>query len=137
MEGAGWTCYSLWHWTHGETKQIIRNLTGDLYSPADLQNLLQTTEYQAFAIEQFTRRQDFSEKTVDLIQKAIEKDLMLIALNIAYLNSAPTSIFEQRILTKNEISKPPNSMQCLKATLNFLIARRVYWVLSDAALSSD
>lgn len=191
VAGAVWTCYSLWHWTHGETRQIIRNLTGDAHSITDLRNLLQNTHYQQFAIEQLTKRQDFSAPTVQLVTQAIEKNPKLLEASISYWTTAPNSVLEAPLLHLIEISSTSNRLHCLNAILSlenklsphffqslskqlpqftypeihlflnvlrkqkamsnvmvaqlfpllnskdFLVARRVYWFLSEQSLDDE
>lgn len=190
VKGAVWTCYSLWHWTHGDTKNIIRNITGDAYSTLELQEFLQKNLlHQQFAIEELTRRKEYSIQTSNLILKAVENNPSLLKLSLEYWRNAPIPVFENTILRLIKISNTQNRLHCLNAILNskqdlsqllfeqlsqqltsfsyqelhvfldilksknatstdiigqllpllkndsFLIARRVYWFLSEQTLS--
>ncbi len=117
VQGAVWTCYSLWHWTHGETKQIIRDITGKSYSKSELQSLLQKNDYQHLAIDQLIKRKDFSEKTVDAILKAIEVSPMLLKSSLPYWEIAPNQIYldiMQRLIFSVNTS---NRLLCFNAIL--------------------
>ncbi len=118
VEGAVWTCYSLWHWVHGETKQIIRDITGDSYSISTLQNLLQQKNYQKFAIQQLTKRNDFSEKTVDLILKVVEKNLELLKTSLNYWEIAPNSVYQNSMRYLIFSGNTASRLLCFNAVLH-------------------
>ena len=193
VEGAVWTCYSLWHWVHGETQQIIRNITGDAFTNLELQNLLteDSMEYPYFAIDQLTRRKDYSQQTVNAIKNAIEQQPRLLKRSLDYWDLAPNSIYTKAQSHFIQNTDPKNRLFCLTHLLktkqrigteffnnlsssisnfsypeltkflsllekysvksaklnkalinlleqdNFLIARRVYWFLSEQQLSNE
>ncbi|KAA1242872.1 hypothetical protein [Aquimarina sp. RZ0] len=117
VQGAVWTCYSLWHWVHGETKQIIREITGRSYSISELQSSLQGSYYQYFAIEQLIIKKDFSEKTVDAILKVIDVNPMLLKSSLPYWEITPNEIYintmQRLILSANT----NNRLLCFNAIL--------------------
>ncbi|MEM6965588.1 MAG: hypothetical protein AAF573_12525 [Bacteroidota bacterium] len=118
VEGAVWTCYSLWHWVHGDTKQLIRNITGNAYPISKLQKLIGENENQDFALEQLIRRQDFSITTAELILKTIEKNPSLLQQSIVYWELAPRPIFTHAMSNLIVISKSKNRLIGFNAILN-------------------
>ena len=72
IEGAIWTCYTLWHYANGPVGKLIRNIVGDEMGPEQLRALLSNNDamaelqahsrglsniirYRQFALEQLTR----------------------------------------------------------------------------------
>lgn len=69
ITGAIWTCYTLWHFAHGDMQSIIRDYTGDDYSLVQLQQLLinGNSEYQLFVLEQLIHRKAVDDITRKLV----------------------------------------------------------------------
>lgn len=193
VEGAVWTCYSLWHWVHGETQHIIRNISGDALTNLELQNLLtkDSMEYQDFAIDQLTRRKDYSQQTVNAIKNAVEQQPRLLKRSLNYWDLAPNPIYTKALSHFIQNTDSKNRLFCLTHLLktkqkvgiaffnnlssaisnlsypeltkflsllekhsiesaklnkalinlleqdNFIIARRIYWFLSEQQLSNE
>lgn len=94
VKGAVWTCYSLWHWAHGDVKRHIRDITGNSYSTKQLLSFLSKKDYQLFALEQLTRKKEFSDNTVTAILNAIRNNPELLRASMRYWNSAPGNIYQ-------------------------------------------
>ncbi|WNJ17950.1 hypothetical protein [Pontibacter sp. G13] len=95
VEGAIWTCQTLWHWAQGDSRQIIRNITGDQYSDPELRALIlsDSTGMPEFALEQLIRREDFSEAALEEMLAGIYKDSTLLRPSMEYWDLAPDSIY--------------------------------------------
>lgn len=119
VEGAVWTCYSIWHWIHGESKQILRNITGDSFSMLELKNYLKSDEkhQQLFAVEQFTRRKNYSEATKILVAEEMLKKPYLIKSCIPYLNDSPNIFFRNTMQALIANATTTNRLICLNEVL--------------------
>lgn len=106
VAGAVWTCYSLWHWVHGDAKSIARDITGDALTTSELISFLSEEGYEEFAIEQLIRKQDYSEAICNSILKTIEAKPALLKVSLPYFESAPEEIFRSSIckLVKSPVS---------------------------------
>lgn len=96
VEGAVWTCYTLWHWANGGVCNIISNITGDSLSLDSLRNYINNGDkiHQIFALEQMMRRTNCDAETVKLIMKmATTNDNELQQLMIEYFVKAPSEIY--------------------------------------------
>jgi len=116
VQGAIWTCYTLWHWVQGETRHIIRTLSGNSYSSAGLADLLpsKNPDYQLFAIEQLTQRQDFSPEIVARIFEEVKLSDALLKPSLSYWDSAPDTVFEPYFSRLIAISSPQNRIRCFR-----------------------
>ena len=76
VKGAVWTCYTLWHWANGNIKNAIRNITGKKYSNIEITKFLNSYKksHQSFALEQLTRKKDFSEPSVKAVKRFLLKN---------------------------------------------------------------
>lgn len=125
VEGAVWSCYSLWHWVHGETQQLIRGITGEAFTNLALQDLLKkdSLDWQYFAVEQFTKRKDYTQKTVALLESTIGQNPILLKNSLPYWELAPNSIYtkvlsrliqtqerENRLLILNNLLKTQQTL---------------------------
>ncbi|WP_159439327.1 hypothetical protein [Tenacibaculum agarivorans] len=119
VEGAVWTCYSIWHWIHGDTKQILRNITGDSFSELQLKDYLKSNkkEQQLFALEQLTIRKDFSKETMTLVSEIIQKKPYLVKPSIPYLNNTTNSFFRKTMQTLIINSNTKNRLLCFNEIL--------------------
>ncbi len=119
VKGAVWTCYSLWHWVHGDAINHIRNITGDACSLNELESFLniENAVFQLFALEQFTRRKNYESEIVELILSVIDKNPPTIKSGIAYFENAPVSVFSNGIHEIMNFSNSENRLLCLNAIL--------------------
>lgn len=69
--GGAWTCYTLWHWAHGETVQEIRRITGASSSRKDLLMYLESANVDEtlFALNEITKRKDIDTTVVNSVVK--------------------------------------------------------------------
>ena len=67
--GAGYTCYDLWHWANGEVADIVRDLSGETFSPRALRRFLIDGDDHAkrFALTQLARRGATGPETVSAV----------------------------------------------------------------------
>jgi len=67
--GAAYTCYTLWHWSHGEVVNVIREMTSSASDKQDLIRYLRSGEYPyvAFATDQLQTRKLFDAATIDAV----------------------------------------------------------------------
>ncbi|WP_216067628.1 hypothetical protein [Pseudotamlana agarivorans] len=97
VEGAVWTCYTLWHWAHNDINDIIRIITGDDYSNLALEQLLEQEGYQKFAIEQLSRRHVYNEGLLNAIIEVNQVRPELLRTSLAYLETLPKQDFDTAI----------------------------------------
>jgi hypothetical protein len=73
VQGAVWTCHTLWNWANGDIPGMIRDRTGESRSLAELQSLLQsgTVETQVFALEQLARRRAYGPATFKSVSACV------------------------------------------------------------------
>ena len=119
VKGAVWTCYTLWHWVNGGVTKIIRNITGSRHSIDELNIFLrgENEDYQLFALEQISRRKNYTPKTVESIIAAIEKTSQLLKPGLQYLESAPTPVFQSSIKKLIDTLEQEHRLKCLNAIL--------------------
>lgn len=99
IQGAVWTTYTLWHWVHGNTRQIIRNIRGGAHSLQQfLQFLERPDQYAPFAVEQLTRLENYDSLTWKAVLNATLGNRDLTKLSLAYWSEAPPTIFEEASL---------------------------------------
>lgn len=142
IEGAVWTCYTLWHFANQELPHIIRNITGEQYTLSELQNIIQNgeLEYKLFAIEQLTRRHFIDEHSIELVIKQSQiKNRMLDLAIIDYVEQLPTQPYYESML---DIIAEKNSSLHLLALTSLLntentIPANFYGTLSDQVVSFD
>lgn len=89
--GAAYTCYTLWHWSHGEVGNVIREMTGSASDKQDLIRYLQRGEYQyvAFATDQLRRRNVFDTEAINAVVQVLRHGRAeLIDPALSYLATA-------------------------------------------------
>jgi hypothetical protein len=94
VSGAVWTCYTLWHWAHGDIKDIIRNITGDALTQEEIISFLRDTsiELKVFAVEQCIRNSFFDAEVSEIILNQVKiADYQLNKLLLKYISSADDS----------------------------------------------
>ncbi|MBX2818005.1 MAG: hypothetical protein KTR24_18505 [Saprospiraceae bacterium] len=69
VQGGAWTCFTLWHWAHGDAVSEIRKLTGSTLSLPALKDLLRSAvpERKDLALQALISRQVYSLDVVDLL----------------------------------------------------------------------
>ncbi|TPN86231.1 hypothetical protein [Aquimarina algicola] len=81
VHGASLTCYTLWHWTHGDIVSKIRDLTGNSFQTKQFERYLTSkkTDQQLFAIEQMTRIMLYNDVLREtLITQVISNNALLL-----------------------------------------------------------
>ena len=124
VKGAVWTCYTLWHWANGDINGIIRNITGDVKSVAELREYLTGDDYEQkiFALQQLTRRKVFDNETFQLIiDQATIDERELLKLILDYIEKAPSKQYypsiEQVLTTSSSKGRLLSLNSLLKTTL--------------------
>lgn len=101
VKGAIWTCYTLWHYAHGELQQVIRDVAGRHYSLAKLTEMLRQTDvpYAIFALEQLAQQSYFHGETRRLIT---DSDLVipstLYPAIINYIEALPQEHYKTSVI---------------------------------------
>lgn len=95
--GAAYTCFTLWHWSHGEAVKAIREMTVAASAPADWLQLLQSEKdsHAIFAIEQLKAQQRFDSVTLAAVEEALRQGGLRLAdpaLNYLMTASRETGI---------------------------------------------
>lgn len=121
VKGAVWTCYSLWHWVHGDVQNHIRSITGKSFSRSELISYLKSKdkEFQRFALEELLRRKAYSADYIEQVRLAIKKNPALIELGLQYFENASALIFEENIMQLLNFSTPKNRELCLQYVSKF------------------
>ena len=124
VKGAVWTSYTLWHWANGDINGIIRNITGDVKSVAELREYLTGDDYEQkiFALQQLTRRKVFDNETFQLIiDQATIDERELLKLILDYIEKAPSKQYypsiEQVLTTSSSKGRLLSLNSLLKTTL--------------------
>lgn len=123
VEGAVWTCYTLWHWANGAVFSIIRGIAGSHFKSNDLLELLagRENQQQVFALEEMMRRQLYEPEAIEAVRKtAAADDDQVAKLSIRYFEGAPPVVYfpvmaallqgrdaKQRLRCLNSISSYP------------------------------
>lgn len=96
VEGAAWTCYTLWHWVYGDVVKIIRQITGDANSLEELRTFLNEgdEDHQVFALEQLLARGAYDSQTADaVIDLASGASQQLSKQLLKYVEQAPSVLY--------------------------------------------
>ncbi|QBG46356.1 hypothetical protein EGM51_02685 [Verrucomicrobia bacterium S94] len=91
VAGAVYTCYTLWHWVHGDMQTEIRNITADTIGTEQLLTMLKNSNSSkvAFAVEALAKR--------NISDPAIQKQIKALALHgTTELASAAISYFQSQ-----------------------------------------
>lgn len=192
VPGAALTCYTLWHWAHGDIITTIKKQTGESSNKQRLLEFLtkNNKNYYPVALDALANKNNYASKFVEIVVNKASQNEDLIKPSITYLEKAPIEIYKtglkeifvngnklQRIAvlrslqySKKDIStsylntfsdlikhlksfqeisvflglmeeKNPNSSEIANALVpllegDFLIARRVYWFLSESKLTN-
>lgn len=97
VEGAVWTCFTLWHWANGEMVSEIRKITREKLTN---ENLIERylnhhdSDYKTFAIESLGLRKAFDSITISEIEKqAIASEYKVFKVGLAYIESLPKEAY--------------------------------------------
>ncbi|TYA89219.1 hypothetical protein [Seonamhaeicola marinus] len=95
VPGAALTCYTLWHWANGDIKNIIKNITSQTASEAQLLNFL-TDENRAYfelMIDELISRKLYTSYLVDTVFIEVLKNDELLGKGFLYINELPKSLY--------------------------------------------
>lgn len=75
VAGAVYTCYTLWHWVHGDMQDEIQNITTDTIGEKQLLTMLKNEESSvvAFAVEQLAKK--------NITDPSVQKEIQRLALD--------------------------------------------------------
>jgi len=89
--GAAYTCCTLWHWSHGEVENVIRDMTTSVSDKQDLIRYLRSgdDEYEVFAIDQLRTQNVFDTETIAAVAHVMRHgSKRLVAPALSYLAKA-------------------------------------------------
>lgn len=92
--GAAWTCFTLWHWVHGEIVQEIRRISGQKLSLDQLLENLKSkvVDYRVFAINELKRRKNFDPLIIAYLIDVIPNETKEINKHaVQYIEQAPSA----------------------------------------------
>lgn len=106
VEGAIWTCYTLWHWANGTIVNSIRTITAKKCSNYLLQKqLIYADKYdRILAIETLMTRKVYDDDIVKSILKATAIAPKLQSKTLAYLEKSSPKIYYKNIVPFFEFS---------------------------------
>lgn len=111
VPGAALTCFTLWHWAHGDVVSIIKTITGQSVSQEKLFSFLsnENRTYFFVSLEALKEHKNYSNLFVEeVIRQALENNDLLKA-SIQYIETAPSDIYFSSIrklyLKGNELQK--------------------------------
>lgn len=95
VEGAIWTCYTLWHWANGELVSKIKNITAEKTSTKLLQQQLTYGDipHRIYAIEQLQARKAYDSVTLKKVQTAAKINPKLNKPALVYFENSSTDSY--------------------------------------------
>lgn len=101
VAGASWTCFTLWHWAHGDMVQEIRKITSSKTSNEELVGYLSAgrSSEQAFALTALAERQRYDTQTVQAVIALAMASGSTSSLVMKYLEQAPPAVYFAAIET--------------------------------------
>ena len=103
--GAAYTCCTLWHWSHGEVQNVIRDMTIQATDKQDLLRCLQSNieKYVLFALEQFREQNLFDpDIIVAVVQVMRHGDEKLTDPALKYLAKASVETGDDSLFRSSE-----------------------------------
>ncbi|WP_157491777.1 hypothetical protein [Flammeovirga sp. SJP92] len=116
VEGAVWTCYTLWHWVNGEAVDYIKNTTGERLTIDQLLAYLKE-EHSVFALEQLVRKKEYDALTVNTMMEVMIESPELIDEVIEYFEKGPASIYTYAMLQLHQQLPVFQRVICLQSLL--------------------
>lgn len=125
VKGAALTCYTLWQWTYSMVRDTIRDLAGNRLNLSKLKDYLSDNDdFKKFAVEQLTRKLDYSDSTVaKVLQTSMADTIKWSKLQIAYIKNAPDNVYLasiQFLLKQGQESQQIAALKSLKSTTRSL-----------------
>lgn len=95
--GAAYTCCTLWHWSHGKVRDVIRDMTVQASDKQDFVRYLESDndDYGAFALEQLRTQNLFDPQTIAAVVQVLRhgsEKLTDVALEYLAKASAETGV---------------------------------------------
>ena len=93
VPGAVYTCYTLWHWVHGDVVQEILNLTAKTSTRKHLMRWLSAgpESFAVFSMDEFARRAIRDQATADtVVERALAGNATMAKAALRYLESTST-----------------------------------------------
>lgn len=119
VPGAALTCFTLWHWAHGEIIPIIRQKTAESCKPANFETYLTegNQNYKLFAIEKLTNIKFYNDVLIDATINQATNNSALLKPAIKYIEEASSDVYAKAI---NDLFQKGNQYQKL-ATINSMV----------------
>lgn len=119
VEGAVWTCYTLWHWANGGMVSKIRDITSQYLSAKQLrENYLadKNIAYKEFAIEKLIQKKAYDSVTVlELESEAILGEYAVFKMALEYIEQLPKDVYYSAITTLFEKGSYKKRVACLNS----------------------
>lgn len=119
VEGAVWTCYTLWHWVNGDAISYIRNISAKKYNKEDLRELLVASDvkYRVFALEQFILNKWFDRESIEQVLKMPFNSKKEIQLTMSYIENIEVEDYYKAINKLFQIYDKEQKVTLLNALL--------------------
>ncbi|WP_440875999.1 hypothetical protein [Thalassotalea sp. PLHSN55] len=121
VEGAIWTCFTLWHFANGEIVEKIRRHSGQSKSIKSLYQLARSTDefLKLYALEQLTLKRAFDGESADILRHGINVNSQnyLMAF-IRYIEQFNKADYQQQIVFLLEHDLLPVRLLALQSVLN-------------------
>ncbi len=119
VEGAVWTCFTLWHWANGEIKTKIREINSNQLTRKSLIDnylLHQKEAYKKFAIESLQTKQVFDTVAVLEIEKAmLTSSYPVFKTGLQYVENLSEEKYYQSMLHLFNKGDDQRRIACLNA----------------------
>ncbi|GAA4237806.1 hypothetical protein GCM10022291_25820 [Postechiella marina] len=143
VEGAVWTCYTLWHWANGDVVKHIINISAKKYTKEKILELLMSSavEYRTFALEQCIKNKWLDTKTINAVinlpfnsKKEIQSVLLYIEnINVNHYYVSINKLYniynnDEKVLLLNALlnTKQPLSQSFLERFSTHLLKEEAY-----------
>lgn len=98
VQGAAWTCFTLWHWVNGELVREIQKITGKALSLPELQVHIQTQDpyRQVFALNELIQRREYDSLMVEKVVEQVsvsDSEQQFFKRVLLYLEQAPPETY--------------------------------------------
>ncbi|WP_111708879.1 hypothetical protein [Lutibacter citreus] len=123
VPGAALTCFTLWHWAHGDIETIIRNFAGESLKKQNFLKLLNSknVDKQLFAVEQLDERKIYKKILIEEVIKQTTSNNKLLKTAVNYFENSDSKIYFsaiKKLLQKgNESQKIVSLNSLLKSEL--------------------
>lgn len=123
VPGAALTCYTLWHWAHGDIIQTIKRKTGESSTNQQLMQFLshENQRYYPIALEALEKRGNYALNTVQTVIERTSMNIDLTKASIQYLETAPDDIYRTAL---KEIFRKGDRLQRIAVIRSLLYSKK-------------